>query len=87
MQMLLSFPLDPTPSVMEIISDSIYANSSTLDGRRFTADFCTRRKQDAANGQGIGRSNSGASGGGGGGAKVLSLADGMNIFSICQVRP
>ncbi|CCO27737.1 GYF domain-containing protein mpd2 [Rhizoctonia solani AG-1 IB] len=40
MQMLLSFPLDPSPAVIEIISDSIYANSSTLDGRRFAAEFC-----------------------------------------------
>ncbi|EUC61709.1 GYF domain protein [Rhizoctonia solani AG-3 Rhs1AP] len=48
MQMLLSFPLDPSPAVVEIISDSIYANSSTLDGRRFAAEFCQKRKADAA---------------------------------------
>ncbi|KAF8759050.1 GYF domain [Rhizoctonia solani] len=48
MQMLLSFPLDPSPAVIEIISDSIYANSSTLDGRRFAAEFCQKRKADAA---------------------------------------
>ena len=47
LQMLLSFPLNPDPAVMEIISDSIYANSATLDGRRFAQEFCTKRKADA----------------------------------------
>jgi len=46
--MLLSFPLDPPPSVIEIISDSVYANSATLDGRRFAAEFVAKRKADAA---------------------------------------
>jgi len=49
MQMLLSFPLDPPPSVMEIISDSVYASSATLDGRRFATEFVAKRKADAAN--------------------------------------
>ena len=47
MQMLLSFPLDPPPSVIEIISDSVYANSGTLDGRRFASEFVAKRKADA----------------------------------------
>ena len=51
-QMLLSFPVDPPASsrgdVLEIISDSVYANSSTLDGRRFAEEFMTRRQADAA---------------------------------------
>jgi PERQ amino acid-rich with GYF domain-containing protein len=51
-QMLLTFPIDPPaasrPEVLEIISDSVYANSSTLDGRRFAQEFFTRRKADAA---------------------------------------
>ncbi|GAA6029947.1 hypothetical protein JCM8097_009183 [Rhodosporidiobolus ruineniae] len=47
-QMLLSFPLDASADVLEIISDSVYANSSTLDGRRFANDFATRRKNDVA---------------------------------------
>ncbi|KAF7340057.1 GYF domain-containing protein [Mycena venus] len=34
MSMLLSFPLDPDQSTVELISDLIYANSTTLDGRR-----------------------------------------------------
>lgn len=45
-QMLLSFPLDASADVLEIISDSVYANSSTLDGRRFANDFSSRRKLD-----------------------------------------
>ncbi|GAA5898556.1 hypothetical protein JCM8208_004696 [Rhodotorula glutinis] len=47
-QMLLSFPLEASADVLEIISDSVYANSSTLDGRRFATDFTTRRKNDVA---------------------------------------
>jgi PERQ amino acid-rich with GYF domain-containing protein len=50
-QMLLSFPIDPPQSEragqLEIISDSVYANSSTLDGRRFAQEFYTRRKADS----------------------------------------
>lgn len=45
--MLLSFPLDPDPTTVEIISDLIYANSTTLDGRRFAAEFVSKRKTDA----------------------------------------
>ena len=46
--MLLSFPLDASPDVLEIISDSVYANSSTLDGRRFANEFTARRRLDVA---------------------------------------
>ena len=42
--MLLQFPVDPDSSTVEIISDLIYANSTTLDGRRFAAEFVSRRK-------------------------------------------
>lgn len=45
--MLLSFPVDPDTSTIEIISDLIYANSTTLDGRRFAAEYVSRRKADA----------------------------------------
>jgi len=49
--MLLTFPIDPPASsrqeVLEIISDSVYSNSPTLDGRRFAQEFYTRRKADA----------------------------------------
>ena len=61
--MLLSFPLDPDPSTVEIISDLIYANSTTLDGRRFAAEFVSKRKADAK-GTGAGAS-----------AAKLSIAD------------
>jgi PERQ amino acid-rich with GYF domain-containing protein len=51
-QMLLSFPADPPASqksdVAEIIADSVYASSSTLDGRRFASEWMTRRKADAS---------------------------------------
>lgn len=74
MQMLLSFPLDPSPAVIEIISDSIYANSSTLDGRRFAAEFCQKRKADAAAARTKAGSASGAK------APRVSLADGEPIY-------
>lgn len=45
--MLLSFPLDPDQATVELISDLIYANSTTLDGRRFAAEFVSKRKADA----------------------------------------
>ncbi|PWN40142.1 hypothetical protein IE81DRAFT_342905 [Ceraceosorus guamensis] len=62
-EMLLSFPLDPSPDVVEIIAESVYANSSTMDGRRFAADFVAKRKMDAQSGRGVG---AGVGGGGGG---------------------
>ena len=46
--MLLSFPLDPDPSTVELISDLIYTNSTTLNGRRFATEFVSKRKNDAA---------------------------------------
>ncbi|KAL0950663.1 hypothetical protein HGRIS_007448 [Hohenbuehelia grisea] len=48
MSMLLSFPLDPDPSTAEIISDLIYEHSTVLDGRRFAAEFVSKRKADVA---------------------------------------
>jgi len=45
--MLLSFPLEPDASTTEIISDTIYSNSTTLDGRRFASEFVAKRKADA----------------------------------------
>ncbi|KAF9975270.1 hypothetical protein BGZ73_001162 [Actinomortierella ambigua] len=62
-QMLLSFPLNPDPMTVEIIQDSIYANSKSLDGRRFADEFIRRRKADAAsNGAGAGAGGAGAGG-------------------------
>ncbi|KAG9326640.1 hypothetical protein KVV02_006151 [Mortierella alpina] len=46
-QMLLTFPLNPDPSTVEIIQDSIYANSQSLNGRQFADEFIKRRKADA----------------------------------------
>ncbi|KAJ7169427.1 hypothetical protein C8R46DRAFT_1264215 [Mycena filopes] len=69
MSMLLSFPLDPDASTVELISDLIYANSTTLDGRRFAAEFVSKRKSDAAT-RPKGASVAGASAG-----KPVSIAD------------
>ncbi|KAK9479179.1 hypothetical protein V1514DRAFT_351505 [Lipomyces japonicus] len=41
--MLLSLPVG-SPETVEIISETIYANSDILDGRRFAEDFIKRRK-------------------------------------------
>ncbi|KAJ7275502.1 hypothetical protein B0H12DRAFT_1087570 [Mycena haematopus] len=69
MSMLLSFPLDPDQSTVELISDLIYANSTTLDGRRFAAEFVSKRKTDAAS------RPKGASLSGPGAGKPVSIAD------------
>ncbi|TFK88525.1 hypothetical protein K466DRAFT_488754 [Polyporus arcularius HHB13444] len=65
--MLLSFPLDPDSTTMEIISDLIYASSTTLDGRRFASEFVSKRKADATS-----RPKGAAAGGA---AKQISIAD------------
>ena len=67
--MLLSFPLDPDPSTLELISDLIYANSTTLDGRRFASEYVTRRKADAKSGA--------ATGSAAGSKATLSIEGGM----------
>jgi PERQ amino acid-rich with GYF domain-containing protein len=66
--MLLSFPMDPDSSTIEIISDLIYAHSTVLDGRRFASDFVSRRKADAA-------SRPKGSGSGNSVGKAVSIAD------------
>ena len=48
LSMLLLFPLDPDPSTVELISDLIYTNSTTLDGRHFATEFVSKWKNDAA---------------------------------------
>ena len=45
--LLMSFPLEADPLTLELISDTVYANSKTLDGKRFAADFVAKRKADA----------------------------------------
>ncbi|KZT67669.1 hypothetical protein DAEQUDRAFT_385710 [Daedalea quercina L-15889] len=72
--MLLSFPLDPDPSTVEIISDLIYASSTTLDGRRFAAEFVSRRKADAAT-----RAKSGTPAG--------SSTKGVSIADVVKAQP
>lgn len=47
MHMLLSFPIEADASIREIISETIYTNSTTMDGRRFADEFVTKRKADA----------------------------------------
>ena len=65
-QSLLLLPLET-----EIISDSVYANSQTLDGRRFADEFVRRRKladkgivDSSANGPMPGSATDNKSGGG-----------------------
>ena len=45
--MLLSFPLPIDKSTRELISDSVYASSRTLDGRHFADAFADKRQADA----------------------------------------
>jgi len=56
--MLLTFPVDPPATekagMLEIISDSVYEHSKTLDGRRFAQEYVTRRKADAQRPKGLG---------------------------------
>ncbi|KAF9277141.1 hypothetical protein BGZ68_009509 [Mortierella alpina] len=59
-QMLLSFPLNPDPMTVEIIQESIYANSQSLNGRQFADEFIKRRKADAYP-NGMGNAANGAS--------------------------
>ena len=47
LQQLLSFPPEA-----EIISESVYANSQTMDGRRFAEEFLRRRKAAASGASG-----------------------------------
>lgn len=72
MNMLLSFPLDPPPSTVEVISDTIYEYSATLDGRRFASEYVAKRKADAANVKTNGSKAASTSGAGG----KSTLADG-----------
>jgi len=45
-QMLLSFPVEASQDTIDLIQEQAYANSTTIDGRRFAADFIARRKLD-----------------------------------------
>lgn len=74
---MLDFPVELDSSGMEIISEFVYANSSTMDGRRFAAEYAAKRKADAAfAGKPGARSVAGPSG------KPVSIADGKWSFWI-----
>ncbi|KAJ1852912.1 kinesin-like protein [Coemansia sp. RSA 638] len=45
-EMLLTFSLEAPESTLEIISEQIYAFSTTLNGRAFAEDFAKRRRKD-----------------------------------------
>ncbi|ODQ56580.1 hypothetical protein SAICODRAFT_16579 [Saitoella complicata NRRL Y-17804] len=45
LQMIIQMPVND-PFTAEIISDSVYASSTTIDGRRFAEEFTRRRKSD-----------------------------------------
>ncbi|KAG4300745.1 hypothetical protein PCANB_002810 [Pneumocystis canis] len=53
LQMLMSLPVKPSQETIEIISDSIYANSAILDGRRFAEEFVRRRLENSSLDNGI----------------------------------
>lgn len=80
--MLLQFPLDPSADVIEIIADTVYANSSTLDGRRFALDFVSKRKLDVQGRISGGVSRWGSAGG-------SATAGGMGSFGtgVKQIAP
>lgn len=67
--MLLSFPLDPDPSTVELIIELIHGASTTLHGRRFASDFVAKRKEDASRPRAAGVSS------GPSGSKPASLAE------------
>lgn len=71
MQMLLSFPIEASQDTIDLIQEQAYANSTTIDGRRFAAEFIARRKADAqpqTSGNGV--------------IRVTSLADGKIKLSL-----
>lgn len=45
-QMLLSFPLDPDKLTEDIIAETVYGASTTLNGRDYAKEFVKRRKED-----------------------------------------
>ena len=70
-QMLLSFPVDATSDTIELIQEQAYANSTTIDGRRFASEFISRRKIDV---KGPSHTSTDPS------SKMTSLADGNALF-------
>ncbi|KAL5535617.1 SMY2 [Sanghuangporus sanghuang] len=67
-QMLLSFPLDPDKATKEIIAETVYGASTTLNGRDYAEEFVKKRKEDVLS-RSKGSSGQAANG------KPASLAD------------
>ncbi|KAL5518843.1 SMY2 [Sanghuangporus vaninii] len=67
-QMLLSFPLDPDKATKEIIAETVYGASITLNGRDYAEEFVKKRKEDVLS-RSKGSSSQAANG------KPASLAD------------
>ncbi|ODV89562.1 hypothetical protein CANCADRAFT_140802 [Tortispora caseinolytica NRRL Y-17796] len=45
LSMFLTLPAGRNSDSLEIIADSIYSNSASIDGRRFAEEFCKRRQE------------------------------------------
>ncbi|CAO1618658.1 unnamed protein product [Parajaminaea phylloscopi] len=86
-EMLLSFPLDATPDVIDIIAESIYAHSSTLDGRRLANDFVAKRKLDAGVPDKSGRGAGATSGAKAAGTGLANGIGGASRSNPAGVRP
>ncbi|KAL5534141.1 hypothetical protein ACEPAG_602 [Sanghuangporus baumii] len=67
-QMLLSFPLDPDKATKEIIAETVYGASTTLNGRDYAEEFVKKRREDVLS-RSKGSSGQAANG------KPASLAD------------
>ncbi|PWZ01330.1 hypothetical protein BCV70DRAFT_158536 [Testicularia cyperi] len=80
-EMLMSFPLNPDEEMMAVIADTVYSYSSTLDGRRFAADFVAKRKMDvqASSAGSVSRWGS-ASTASGGGMGSFGIGMGGDLF-------
>ena len=59
-QLLLTFPIDASAAERQTISEMVYENSSTLDGRRFAQEFFTKRKADSVRGSSGAAGNKGS---------------------------
>ncbi|GAC93142.1 hypothetical protein PHSY_000705 [Pseudozyma hubeiensis SY62] len=85
--MLLQFPLDPSADVIEIIAETVYANSSTLDGRRFASDFVSKRKMDVQGRTGGGKWGQGLGGMGAMGSAGLGVKKVPVMGGEAKVKP
>lgn len=81
--LLFSFPLEADELTLEVISDTVYANSKTLDGKRFATDFVARRKADA---RAI-RNGTAVPTAGGGGSRIPSMAEAVKSVPSVKAAP